>query len=307
MFQEIWKDVKGYEGSYQVSNLGRVRSLDRYIIDSCGRKTFAKGKENLHITMNNCGYLFAKLSGKTKYIHIMVAECFVDGRFEGAEVNHKDLDKTNNCYTNLEWVTHSENQKHQTKAYGREKKYKYCKKCGKVLSSIHSVTSLCLGCLGSEKREYVHRIDSRYGKNNQISNEEFLSDEVKKAIENNLLIKRPDKDTLAKTLYEEKGNFECVGRKYGVNGNAVRSWCKFYNMSFHSKDYAPEKPIKIQYERIPVPVKQIDKKTKQIVKIWFDYLEAQQELGLNHLKEIIEHRSTRKSEGGYLWEKVTDK
>lgn len=108
---EIWKDVVGYEGLYQVSNLGRVRSTDKY--DRLGR--FHTGKI-LAIKDNGAGYLTLPLNrdGKHKMmlVHRMVAKAFVDNPNGYPQVNHIDGDKTNNVFTNLEWCTQSHNVKH---------------------------------------------------------------------------------------------------------------------------------------------------------------------------------------------------
>ena len=275
---DIWRDIPNLEG-YQINCCGIVRSIDRYIKYPDGHLQFVRGRTNLHQTTNPQGYKFVKIHDKKIYVHILVALCFVDGWFEGAEVDHKDLDKSNNYYTNLEWVTHAENQRRQHIAYGTVRKIAYCEKCGKQLSRYNGKTSLCIKCLNQEKVKHIHY--NRNTKNQtQIPPQEFI----------------------LQLLLEHKGNFEKVGRIFDVSGNTVRHWCKRYNMSFHSKDYAPEKPVKEKYIRQPVPVKQIDKQSLQVVKIWDDYLDAQKELGLNHIKEIIEKRSHRKSEGGYLWE-----
>ncbi len=113
-----WKDVKGYEGIYQVSNLGEVRSLDRYITHKDGRKIFYKGKK-LKPSLAGIGYEYVLLAknGKNKntYIHRLVALHFVDGYFEGAEVNHKDENKQNNIWTNLEWCDSKYNNNYGTK------------------------------------------------------------------------------------------------------------------------------------------------------------------------------------------------
>ena len=108
--EEIWKDIKGYEGLYQVSNLGRVRSLDRYV----GNYLF-KGKimkENL----NSRGYLRLHLSMNNKQkehkIHKLVAEAFIDNPDKLTEVNHINGIKTDNKVSNLEWCTHKENMLH---------------------------------------------------------------------------------------------------------------------------------------------------------------------------------------------------
>lgn len=104
---EIWKDIEGFEG-YQVSNMGHVRSLDH--IGRCGNGTkLYKGKE-LKLQDTYKGYLGCYVKNKGNIIvHREVAKAFVPGYFDGAQVNHKDENKHNNCADNLEWVTLEEN------------------------------------------------------------------------------------------------------------------------------------------------------------------------------------------------------
>lgn len=108
---EIWKDIVGYEGLYQVSNLGRIRSLDRY--DRLGR--FHKGKIRASKD-NGKGYLVLPLkhNGVQKMIsvHRTVAMAFIDNPNELPEVNHIDGNKTNNHSSNLEWCDRSANIQH---------------------------------------------------------------------------------------------------------------------------------------------------------------------------------------------------
>ena len=121
MMEEIWKDIEGYEGHYQVSNLGRVRSLDRIII--CSSK-FGKAFERkvkgriLSPGIDTKGYYFVNLKkgGITLEArnHRLVAAAFVDGCFDGAVVNHKDENKQNNVCSNLEWVTFADNLNYGT-------------------------------------------------------------------------------------------------------------------------------------------------------------------------------------------------
>ena len=109
--EEIWKDVVGYEGYYQVSNLGRVRSLDRIV--SNGRKI--KGKI-LSTKVNTPPYyprVSLSVNGKMKLVqvHRLVAQAFVynpDPEHK-TQVGHKDESRTNNRADNLEWVTPKEN------------------------------------------------------------------------------------------------------------------------------------------------------------------------------------------------------
>ena len=112
---EIWKDIKDYEGYYQVSNTGKVRSVDR--LGRCGKygTLLYKGRE-LKAGVGSHGYcnivLSKKSKTKTRTVHSLVAEYFVDGYKEGYEVNHIDFEKTNNHVDNLEWVTPSYNSTH---------------------------------------------------------------------------------------------------------------------------------------------------------------------------------------------------
>ena len=105
--EEIWKPIKGYEGLYEVSNLGRVKSLKRW---HHPRENILKNK------FTTDGYYETALlkNGKYKYIrtHRIVAQTFIPNEMNKKEVNHKDGNKLNNCVDNLEWVTSSENQKH---------------------------------------------------------------------------------------------------------------------------------------------------------------------------------------------------
>lgn len=117
MSEEIWKDVKGFEGRYQVSNMGRVRSLDRTSVDKAGRTHHTKGmilKDSLN---KGRGYYRVSLSdGHRNYthyeVHRLVALHFVPGYKEGLVVNHKNEIKTDNRAENLEWCTQDYNLKY---------------------------------------------------------------------------------------------------------------------------------------------------------------------------------------------------
>ena len=110
--EEVWKDVKGYEGLYQVSSLGRVKSCDRVTVFKDGRQREFYGKILKELN-HNAGYLQVALSRNgvvNKYlIHVLVARAFLPNRSNLSEVGHKDETKTNNTVSNLEWVTHSYN------------------------------------------------------------------------------------------------------------------------------------------------------------------------------------------------------
>lgn len=113
--KEMWKDIKEYEGYYQISNHGNVRSLDRRVKYSDGRNYYYKGRM-LTQTKDNHGYLWARLTKGSKSInfstHRLVGEYFLEGHFEGAVINHRDGNPLKNYYSNLEWCTQGWNVQH---------------------------------------------------------------------------------------------------------------------------------------------------------------------------------------------------
>ena len=104
--EEIWKDKKDYEGLYQVSNCGRVKSIKF-------------GKEKILKQSIRHGYYCVNLykNGKHKnyYVHRLVAEAFIDNTDNLSCVNHKDENKQNNVVSNLEWCTHEYNNIYGTR------------------------------------------------------------------------------------------------------------------------------------------------------------------------------------------------
>lgn len=119
--QEIWKDIAEYEGLYQVSNFGNVRSLERYITNKNGDKQFYPSK-NLKIFWQQIGkqkYGRVVLSKDHKrndcLVHRLVANAFIENKDNKPFVNHIDNNPMNNHVYNLEWCTHSENMIHAQK------------------------------------------------------------------------------------------------------------------------------------------------------------------------------------------------
>lgn len=111
--QEQWRPVVGFEGLYEVSNCGRVRSLDRLVKSSLGRKRKSAGRILKPWTSNRGGYLVLKLakdSEKRKaLVQVLVLEAFVGPRPDGMVCCHNDGDATNNHLSNLRWDTYSAN------------------------------------------------------------------------------------------------------------------------------------------------------------------------------------------------------
>ena len=127
--QEIWKDVVGYEGLYQVSNLGRVKSCARYINRHSKYVIHKKYvKEKILSCCYVAGYPCVPLSKERKRhlarVHRLVAIAFIANPENKEQVNHKDGNRANSNVNNLEWVTNTENQRHSWKYLNRQNPHK---------------------------------------------------------------------------------------------------------------------------------------------------------------------------------------
>ena len=195
--QEIWKDVNGYQGRYQVSNLGNIKSIRKNKI--------------LSLIQSPVDYLQCSLwdgkKGHTVLVHRLVAMAFIDGYTPGLEVNHKDLNKQNNRADNLEWVTHSQNAYHQYHHYHKEinkdnnPEY-FCIDCGKKLSNKKHIR--CREC-------NLNYSVFRQAKQNGLN-----------------------RDVLKKLI--RKKSFRELGRIYGVADNTIKKWCKYFNLPTHKRE-----------------------------------------------------------------------
>lgn len=109
---EEWRDIEGYEGIYQVSNMGRIKSLERKVNIGNGKQRKVR-ERIMRLKDNQKGYLHVDLSvngcAKTYKVHRLVAIAFIDNPDNLAEVNHIDEIKSNNRADNLEWVTKIDN------------------------------------------------------------------------------------------------------------------------------------------------------------------------------------------------------
>ena len=118
---EIWKDIKGFEGVYQVSNTGKVRRLifknNRVVKDKVReKKPTDNGNGYLIVSLQNCN------KRKNYYVHRLVAEAFCDKSINCSVVNHKDYNKYNNAAENLEWCTQKQNVIYSSERMKHEKK-----------------------------------------------------------------------------------------------------------------------------------------------------------------------------------------
>ena len=151
MENEIWKDIQGYEGLYQISNLGRVRSIDRIVgYRYKGKQRVYKGRILKQMTRN--GYLYVSLSKenvlKQKNIHRLVANAFLPNPSKLPIINHIDENKKNNMVSNLEWCTGAYNTKYgsgrKKQAESQQKVVLQYDRNGNLLNQYPSVTIAAL-------------------------------------------------------------------------------------------------------------------------------------------------------------------
>lgn len=156
---EIWRDVSNFEGMYQVSNTGRLRSLDR--IAGSKRPRLIKGKI-IHKNKSKSGYIYLSLSKNNLYygtnLHRLVAIAFIPNPGNKPQVNHINGIRDDNKVDNLEWVTLSENHLHAYKNLNRTnptaipiimvdingkeiRRFNNCSEAGKLLHKHYSTIS----------------------------------------------------------------------------------------------------------------------------------------------------------------------
>ena len=210
---EVWKDVVGYEGIYEVSNKGRVRSIDRKIYRA-DRVWNLKGK-TLKASANRDGYLLVKLCKNSKCVgfsvHRLVAESFIG--LSELDVNHKDGNKENNNIENLEYVSRNKNLAHavsmgliKNNALINEKE---------IISDY--LAGMGVVALKSKYKTHYSSLKKIFNKNN-ISIETSGDRFTKYKFDENEMLK----------LYAEKKRYAEIGRALGVSGDVIRGRMKKY-------------------------------------------------------------------------------
>lgn len=122
----MWKSINGYEGYYEVSDIGEVRSLDRYVENTYGKNAgevrLLRGrimKQTETKSRGGTGYMVVNLRRNHTScvipVHVLVAKAFIPNPLNMPTVNHKDGDKHNNKVSNLEWASYSDNNIHALK------------------------------------------------------------------------------------------------------------------------------------------------------------------------------------------------
>lgn len=188
MKNEIWKDIEGYEGLYQVSNLGRIKSLHRRIEHP--HSGFITLKERiLKPSTDTSGYLFVRLcnNGKSKQllVHRLVAQTFLENPQKLPEVNHIDECKSNNQISNLEYCDRSYNINYGTATVRAAKTrtnhpsfskqilcietgiiYPSISEAGRLFNSKYAPQNISCCCLGKTKVAYGYHwcyVDKKLG------------------------------------------------------------------------------------------------------------------------------------------------
>lgn len=161
---EIWKDIQGFEGLYQISNQGNVRSLDRVTCDKDGNPVSTRKGQPMKQTVNRYGYKTVRLSKNGSHefwsVHRLVAIAFIPNPYNKPQVNHIDGNKQNNTVENLEWVTNSENLIHayrtglyvhseKQRQLSRERMRKLCEMRKKWVVQLDAVTGDYINCFQS--------------------------------------------------------------------------------------------------------------------------------------------------------------
>lgn len=146
--EEEWKDISGYEGRYQASTFGRIRSIDRIVVYKNGREYNKKGKI-LSFSSNKVGekaskgYFIVSLGGGTKFrVHVLILETFHSKRPLNMVCDHIDRNNRNNNIDNLRWVTPEENNKNKNRPQNYRRPYSDIRK--KISQEIGSREAIAI-------------------------------------------------------------------------------------------------------------------------------------------------------------------
>lgn len=220
--EEIWKDIQGYEGLYQVSNLGRVKRNYRENIDSKGRKRIFN-ESIIKPNIDKGGYFYVNLykNGKKEIQknHRLVCNTFIANPENKPQVNHIDGNKENNNVNNLEWVTIQENIQH---AY-KNNLIKSLKIEKDVLHDLYfnkKYTLKEIGKMYGYSGDAVKRLFQKFGFNVARNNARI-------SITKEWLIEELKKGKTQKT----------IAQKYNISSSYLSRLCKKYELYKNKKPY----------------------------------------------------------------------
>lgn len=253
---EIWKPIPDFEGYYEISNKGRVRSLDRTITYNDGRKSRIKGKVKKPAIVRG-GYLQIRLRKnnirKNYYVHVLVARLFIPNPENLPEVNHKNHIKTDNSVENLEWITHKNNIHDMIKYKIDKGEYKrhICIDCG---TPISQQAIRCVICSTENRRK------------------------IRYAQANIQYRKKPDKETLKILL--TTNSYSAIGQMYHISSNAVKKWAKGYGLYEYCFCQLPNENQFIEYMNTHAlfEAKKFYNVSESTIKTWCN------KFGINHIK-----------------------
>ena len=238
--KELWKDIEGFEGLYQISNYGRVKSLERE--RHFGNRIRLIPERILTPDKKKSGYLFYHLylggrKQKDFHAHRLVAQAFIPNPLWKKDVNHKDGNKSNNYVENLEWATRSEN----------------------ILHSYHVLNRKATKLYGSDNKMSIPIVQLSI--KGEFIKEWANSNEVQRAW-------GVSEASIRKCLYTS------IGKKQRANCN---SCCGYKWM--YAKDYYAGKVFKESPEKVCKPLRQIDIATGKTINVFYSAQEMQRTLG----------------------------
>ena len=285
---ENWKDISGFEGIYQVSDKGRVRSLDRK--DNIGNTH--KGKILVSQKRPN-GYLCVHLSknGKSKWfsVHRLVAEAFIEKTDDAHTiVNHIDNDPSNNNASNLEWTTYKGNMQWasvQGRMKGDQAKINQRisaeKRRTPVIATDEEGNQVWFPSqteagrfLGVQRRHIAAACRKEYGYKKVGGYSWEYADEDRKANAIPKKVARPKEELIEELRQRMKGNQYGKGKK--PSENAIRASIALFS-----------KPI-LQYD-----------KEGNFIKEYPSAIEASRQTGISHVEDVANGK--RKTAGKYIW------
>lgn len=319
MTEEIWKDITGYEGKYQVSSEGQVKTLARKFIDRSGRRQNIK-ERIMKLQTNKDGYKTVALhngcgKGKTLFVHRLVCETFHPNPDNKPQVNHIDEDKTNNRACNLEWVTPAENLNHGTH---NERMIKTLSKPvgqytldGKLIKIWGSIKKAALeggfnrACISrvAKGKQKLHRgyrwkyINEEDNVNNQdcnlewwMSNRKFGKPVGQYTLEGELI-----KIWNSARQAEQEGYFNHTSISR-VTNQKQKTHCGYIWKYINEED----KTGSIS--------KQVGQYTldNELVREWKSPIEASRQGGFNSSSISAVARGERKTSGGYIWKYISN-